>query len=562
MSYIGSSPTTAAFVTDSFSGNASTTAFTMSVAPANTSSALVAISGVLQDPTTYAVNGTTLTFSSAPPLGTGNISIRYLGIPASGVTTTAYRTVTEFTATQNQTTFSTPSYTVGYINVYRNGIRLASGDYTASSGTSVILNNSCSLSDLVTVESLSVSSVSNAIPQTGGIINSPSGATPLQVQSNNILGLYQDASANIGIGTASPSSKLHVAGGAGSTIRNTASSGSSWFVGSNVDSYILHNESNTPMVLTTNATERMRITAAGNVGINSAAPGRRFVTNSPSAMKLSTAQGGLFADVGNDGGVLIGSDFAVGSIQGCNAAGTSAKNLMLQPEGGGVLIGTTTLSGKFTVVGGRSFFAASSEVYAVGARYSESGGTVYFGATDATSTPGVQISSAGGGALVSILATGQIGMGAASPGTGNTLKVFGIGTDNAVQFGNASSGVYLPYASPTSWSSYSDARLKDIVGDYENPLDHILQLNPVKYTFKSDENKKVHIGLLAQNVLEVIPEIVDENTLPDDSVDKTKYLALRYTDIIPVLIGAIKELKTDLDATKAELAALKTKVGN
>jgi len=153
-------------------------------------------------------------------------------------------------------------------------------------------------------------------------------------------------------------------------------------------------------------------------------------------------------------------------------------------------------------------------------------------------------------------------MGAASPGTGNTLKVFGIGTDNAVQFGNASSGVYLPYASPTSWSSYSDARLKDIVGDYENPLDHILQLNPVKYTFKSDENKKVHIGLLAQNVLEVIPEIVDENTLPDDSVDKTKYLALRYTDIIPVLIGAIKELKADLDATKAELAALKTKVGN
>lgn len=76
-----------------------------------------------------------------------------------------------------------------------------------------------------------------------------------------------DASGRVGIGTSSPSSTLHVAGGAGSTIRNTASSGSSWFVGSNVDSMIIHNESNTPMVFTTNGTERMRIHSDGNVSI-------------------------------------------------------------------------------------------------------------------------------------------------------------------------------------------------------------------------------------------------------------------------------------------------------
>jgi hypothetical protein len=170
--YIGNQPLYQAFVTDQFSGNGSTTAFTMSVAPANTASVLVAVSGVLQDPTTYSVSGTTLTFSTAPPTGTGNISARYLGIPASGITTTAYRTVTEFTATASQTTFTPPSYTAGFINVYRNGSLLGSADYTATNGTTVVLAVGATVGDLVTVESFYVSSVLNAIPATAGAVNS------------------------------------------------------------------------------------------------------------------------------------------------------------------------------------------------------------------------------------------------------------------------------------------------------------------------------------------------------------------------------------------------------
>jgi hypothetical protein len=124
----------------------------------------VSVSGVLQDPSTYSVSGTTLTFSGAPPSGTSNISVRFLGIPASGVTTTAYRTVTEFTATSGQTTFSVPSYTVGYIDVYRNGVLLGSADYTATNGTTVVLVNGCTAGDLVETISFFVSSVLNAIP--------------------------------------------------------------------------------------------------------------------------------------------------------------------------------------------------------------------------------------------------------------------------------------------------------------------------------------------------------------------------------------------------------------
>lgn len=168
MSYLGNQPTTTAFVTDTFNGNGSTTAFTMSVAPASASSALVAISGVVQDPSTYSVVGTTLTFSAAPPSGTGNISVRYLGIPASGVTTTAYRTVADYTATAGQTTFTPASYTPGFISVFHNGVRLGAADYTATNGTTVVLATAAASGDLVTIESFQVSSVLNAIPNTAG----------------------------------------------------------------------------------------------------------------------------------------------------------------------------------------------------------------------------------------------------------------------------------------------------------------------------------------------------------------------------------------------------------
>jgi hypothetical protein len=203
MPYIGQQPTNVAFLTDQFSGNGLTTAFTLSVAPATTSSVLVAVSGVLQDPSTYSVAGTTLTFSAAPPTGTGNISVRFLGIPASGVVTTAYRTVTEFTATAGQTTFSVPSYTVGFIDVYRNGVLLGSADYTATTGTTVVLVAGATAGDLVEVISFYVSSVLNAIPATAGSVGTSNIANGVTINfadgSASTPSITNDGDTNTGI---------------------------------------------------------------------------------------------------------------------------------------------------------------------------------------------------------------------------------------------------------------------------------------------------------------------------------------------------------------------------
>lgn len=206
MPYIGQSPSQVAFLVDTFNGNGSTIVFTTSVAPANTASVLVAISGVVQDPSTYSVSGSTLTFSAAPPTGTGNISCRYLGIPASGVTTTAYSTRTEFTATAGQTSFSTPSYTAGFIQVYRNGILLGTADYTATTGTTVVLASGATAGDLVTTISFYVSSVLNAIPATTGSVGSTYLANNLSLtsptlSSPTINGTYTGGTSLITSGT-------------------------------------------------------------------------------------------------------------------------------------------------------------------------------------------------------------------------------------------------------------------------------------------------------------------------------------------------------------------------
>jgi hypothetical protein len=174
MSYIGISPSTAAFPFDQFSGNGSTTAFTMSYSPASTTSMVVSISGVVQNPNTYGISGLTLTFSAAPPTGTNNIAVLYLGIPATSVTTpgnTAFFSSTSFTATGGQTTFTpSGSYQVGFLNVIRNGSQLAPADYTATNGTTVVLANACVAGDIVVIEVYNLTSLTNALPSTGGTV--------------------------------------------------------------------------------------------------------------------------------------------------------------------------------------------------------------------------------------------------------------------------------------------------------------------------------------------------------------------------------------------------------
>lgn len=114
-----------------------------------------------------------------------------------------------------------------------------------------------------------------------------------------------------------------------------------------------------------------------------------------------------------------------------------------------------------------------------------------------------------------------------------------------------------------SWGVYSDARLKENVQPLSGSLEKILALKPVTFDWKY-ETKEISTGFIAQEVLAVIPTAVSEID-PTDSQKQflpegEKALTIGWkNDMTAYLVGAIQELKAELDAAKARIAQLEAK---
>jgi len=91
-------------------------------------------------------------------------------------------------------------------------------------------------------------------------------------------------------------------------------------------------------------------------------------------------------------------------------------------------------------------------------------------------------------------------------------------------------------------TAYSDKRVKTDIRKIEDPLNKVCSINGYTYKRTDTDDDKTHTGVLAQEVMEVLPEVVH------GSEDTTYSVA--YGNMVGLLIEAIKELKLEIDELK------------
>jgi hypothetical protein len=96
----------------------------------------------------------------------------------------------------------------------------------------------------------------------------------------------------------------------------------------------------------------------------------------------------------------------------------------------------------------------------------------------------------------------------------------------------------------------SDERIKTNIVEIENALEKVLSLRGVEYD--RVDNGEHHIGLIAQEVEKIIPEVVSGKNLPDYELR-----SVAYQNLVALLIEAIKEQNVKIENLQAEIERLK-----
>ena len=140
---------------------------------------------------------------------------------------------------------------------------------------------------------------------------------------------------------------------------------------------------------------------------------------------------------------------------------------------------------------------------------------------------------------------------------GGDYQAFSYYNDNAGAYRFLVAGNGNVQNTNGSYGTISDVKLKENIVDATSKLDKVNQLQVRNYNLIGDELKQ--IGFVAQEFEQVFPSMVEESA--DKDVDGndlgTTTKTIKTTVLIPILVKAIQELKAELDATKAEVAALK-----
>jgi hypothetical protein len=221
-------------ISGSFNGSTQTFALTsggVSLVPANAQSLIITLGGVTQEPgVDYTVSTTNITFTTAP-----EAALSFSGIslgPAVPITYANDGVIyirNTYTGAGTTGPFSFPEgYAIGYLDVYRNGVRLSSGtDFVGTSGTNFFLTDAAAVSDEIEAIGYTITSIVNASTSFDNInVTGITTTGRLQVTTNaNIVGIVT-ASSFVGTltGTASTATAAGTAYGLTGTPNITVGS--------------------------------------------------------------------------------------------------------------------------------------------------------------------------------------------------------------------------------------------------------------------------------------------------------------------------------------------------
>ena len=241
--------------------------------------------------------------------------------------------------------------------------------------------------------------------------------------------------------------------------------------------------------------------------------------------------------------------------------GTDLGNSALFQSGGSIGVGTTSpirtldVNGEIQARGGNLFLQrnlvdlAGRRNWAWGTETANVGDMAFFVSTSNSNFPSVNV--------MTLLSNGNVGIGpiATTPATtlqvGGDIRVGTSGTNGCLQnfAGTALAG-----------TCSSDARLKTNILPFAPILDKLVRLQPVHFDWNAEQYPDYHFGpgrnsgLLAQDVETVFPEMV--------SADARGFKMVNYSELPYLTLAAIRELKTENDALRSQLAERQRELEN
>ena len=176
MAYLGIDPNVGDISFQTFTGNGSSTAFTLAQSVVSGEAIMVVIGNVVQEPgvgKAYIAQGNTLTFS-APPANGDVIQVRFFGRAVDQPTSYGMQ-LFKYVATASQTAFTGAdasgaimAFSGSDVDVYLNGVHLDSADFTASGGNTITLATGAALSDELVIRAYRAFSVTDTVSKSSG----------------------------------------------------------------------------------------------------------------------------------------------------------------------------------------------------------------------------------------------------------------------------------------------------------------------------------------------------------------------------------------------------------